>query len=102
MSRTELTRGPLGGEFAEFFFWPVERIPGKRQEEFHGKFHGFEISHVDDPHALGTVLVSKVHLFPDFGNGIGIDPLVGTRTTNVIKMVVDARAAAALALFSRR
>src|SRR5271165_2250255 len=102
MSRTELTRGPLGSEFAEFFLWPLERIPGKCQEEFHGKLHGLEITHVDDPDARGTVFVSKVHLFPNFGDGISVDPLVGTRTAHVIKMVVDTCAAAAFALFRRR
>ena len=47
-------------------------------------------------------MVGEIHLFPDLGNGIGIDPLVRARVPNVVKVVVNARPAAAPAFFVGR
>ena len=42
--------------------------------------------------------IRQIHLFPDFGKRIGVDPFVIARPADVIEVVVNARAAAARAL----
>ena len=40
-----------------------------------------------------------MHLFPDLRNRIRVNPLIVARTADVIEVIIDARAATALALF---
>ena len=78
------------------------RIPGEGQEELDGELHRLQVADIHDPDAVGAVFVGEVHLLPDLGDGNGVEPLVGARIADVVEVVVDARAAGALAFVGRR
>jgi len=68
-------------------------IPGHVQEKMNGKFHGFDIAHINDPDTVHPIPVTKVHLFPNPGNGVCIQPLIIPGTAHIIEMVIHAVAA---------
>ncbi len=51
---------------------------------------------------VGAVLVGEVHLVPNFGDGNGVEPFVIARAAYVVEMIVNARAAGAMAFLRSR
>ncbi len=99
MFSAELARRPEFGEFSEMILVPALWGAGQREKELDGELHRFEVAHVDDPEAVGAIVESEAHLLLNFRNRVGIDPFVGTRAADIVEVVVDSRAAGALAFF---
>ena len=68
------------------------------EEEFYWKLHGFKVPDIDDPDTGCAVMQREVHLLPDLGNGIGIEPLIGAWAADIVEVVIDAGTAGTLAL----
>jgi len=66
----ELFGTPLLCITRQIFCFDLIRVPGIVEKKGNGKFHGFEITHVDDPYLPGLVFPGQVHLFPYPCNGI--------------------------------
>jgi len=71
------------------------RIPGHIQKKLNGEFHGFDIPHIDNPDTVDPMGPGKMHLFPDPGYRIGVEPFIVPRAPNVVKMVIHSVASAA-------
>ena len=97
----ELACGPEFGEVVEIVLVPSLGSASQREEELDGELHGLEVADVDDPDAVGSVVEGEVHLLPDFGDGVGVEPFVVAWAADVVEVIVDAGAAGAFALFRR-
>ncbi|MNJ39861.1 hypothetical protein D3C77_347430 [compost metagenome] len=69
----------------------MRHIPGHAQKIFHREFQRLQIADIHDPNAVGAVFIGFVHLLPNLWNRYGVDPFIGTRAPDVIKVVIDAR-----------
>ena len=100
--RTEFARSPITQVLGQPLRRPRLRIPRIRHEEFGRHFHRLQVAHVDDPQPVRAVLVREIHLLPHLGDLGDIQPFVRTWAADVVEVVVDAGAAAALAFLKRR
>ena len=95
---TELTFRPPASVVGDFVLAQCSGIPRHAQEKFDWQFERLEVADVDDPQAGRAVLGGEGHLFGDFRERIGVDPLVSKRSAVHVDMVVNAEAAAELGL----
>ena len=79
------------------------RVPRVVEEELDRHLHRLEVAHVHDPQPVGPVAATRGASAPrSWAIGVRVDPLVRPRAAHVVEVVVDARAAGALALLGRR
>src|SRR5580704_7738546 len=65
-------------------------VPGVVEEEFDREFHGFDVSHVDDPDHVVPIFLCQVHLLPYAGQLIRVDPLIIPGPAHIIEMIIHA------------
>lgn len=56
-------------------------------------YQRLQVSNIDNPNLSSILLVSEMHLLPGLGKLDGVDPLVISRVTDVVEVVVHARIA---------
>ena len=71
-------------------------VPSHVEEELDGVLHRLQITYVEDPHLIDTVLIGEVHLFPQTGDRTDVDPFRIARPAHVIHMVIHSKASLAL------
>ena len=57
---------------------------------------------VHNPDLVGVVMVSQIHLLPNLGDWVRVEPFVVTRATDVIKMIINSSTTAAFPFVQRR
>ena len=102
MLRAEIALGPATGVVGHLVLGQGGGVPRQAQEEFDRQLERLQVADVDDPDAGRAVFVCEVHLLGDLRKRVGVDPLVGERPAMHVEVVIDAGAAAALALVEGR
>ena len=98
----ELSLGPGARPVGDLVLGDVGRVPRHRQEEFDRQFERLQVADIGDPHLVRAVLVGEVHLLPDLGQRIRIDPLVRERPAVHVHVEIHAEATLAAAFGGRR
>ena len=98
MLRSELARRPEPGELAGVLVGPAVRVPGEAQEILERELVALEVADVDDPDAVGAVLLRERQLLPELRDRAGVEPLVAARPPVVVEVIVHARATRTLPL----
>jgi hypothetical protein len=95
---SEVLRGVLALPLAEALDRPAVGVPRVVEEELQRQLVVLHGADVDNPQPVDAVLVGLVQLVPDVGQLVGVDPLVVAPAADVVVVVVEAVAAAALGL----
>ena len=89
--RTELARRPQPRVFIDVLSFVQRFVSHARLRKYlRRELVALEVADVDDPDAIGAVLLRQAHLLPDLGDGARVDPLVAARAAVIIEVVVDA------------
>ena len=70
------------------FLW----IPGHIHEQLDGILHRFQVSDIENPHALDSKVVGQRQLFEHLLCLRDVEPLGITRCTHIVHVVIDAPA----------
>ena len=78
------------------------RIPSHIHEELDRIFHRFQVTHIQNPHTLYTMVISQRELFKHLLCLSHIKPLAITRCSHIVHMVVEAPSTRMLAFLCIR
>ena len=102
MVGAELTLGPVARPVGDLVLGDIGGVPRHRQEELDRQFERLQVADIGDPHLVRAIVVRQVHLLPDLGERVRIDPLIGERPAVHVHMEIHAEAALPAALRSAR
>ena len=86
----------------EVFSAETLRIPCHVKEKSDRILHRLHVTYIENPKTVYTILVCKLHLFPEILYRSDVQPLGITRGTYIIDMVIHTPTAGTLALLSIR
>ncbi len=86
---TELLSSPLDVIIPQVIRLPPVRIPGIIQEKLDGEFHGFDVTHIDNPDLIGSKGMGQVHLLPHPFNLVGVQPFIISWPAHIVEVIID-------------
>ena len=78
------------------------RLPSHVHEQRYWVFHRLEVAHVENPHAVETVVVCQRQLFPHVLRRGDVEPLGVARCAHIVNVIVESPAARVLAFLCCR
>ena len=78
----------------------LTRIPSHIHKHCDGIFHRLEVAHIENPHAVETIIRCESQLLPHILGRCNIQPLRVARSANIVHMIVESPATRMLALLS--